>query len=101
MNLGRCVRMSEKRIPDKQRRANERPDDKCVERRRTEVSRDERFAGRGSVFKVPFVPDTPILKYARSYLPSQYACLSCGFMGFVLQQSDLVKLRKENEARGT
>jgi|SaaInlStandDraft_2_1057019.scaffolds.fasta_scaffold206700_1 hypothetical protein len=59
------------------------------------------FAGRGSVFKVPFVPDTPILKYARSYLPSQYACLSCGFMGFVLQQSDLVKLRKENEARGT
>jgi len=59
------------------------------------------FAGRGSVFKVPFVPDTPILKYARSYLPSQYACLSCGFMGFMLQESELVKLRKEKEARGT
>jgi len=59
------------------------------------------FAGRSSVFKVPFVPDTPILRYARSYLPQQYACLSCGFMGFMLKESELVKLRKEKEARGT
>ena len=51
--------------------------------------------GRSGVFKVPFVPDTPILQYARSYMPQQFACLSCGFIGFALKQSDLVRLRKE------
>lgn len=51
--------------------------------------------GRSGVFKVPFVPDTPMLQYARSYHPRQYVCLSCGFMGFRLKDSDLARLQKE------
>lgn len=51
--------------------------------------------GRSGVFKVPFVPDTPILKFARSYMPRQFVCLDCGFMGFALRESDLVRLRQE------
>lgn len=57
--------------------------------------------GRSSVFKVPFVPDTPMLQYARSYLPQQYACLTCGFMGFVLKESDLVRLRQEKKPQAS
>jgi predicted RNA-binding Zn-ribbon protein involved in translation (DUF1610 family) len=53
--------------------------------------------GRSGVFKVPFVPDTPILKFARSYMPRQFVCLDCGFMGFALKEADLVKLRQEKQ----
>jgi hypothetical protein len=51
--------------------------------------------GRGSVFKIPFVPETPLLQFAKSYLPRQFVCLSCGFMGFALKDSDLGRLRKD------
>lgn len=57
-------------------------------------SRDIRF-GRGSVFKIPFVPETPLLQYARSYHPRQFVCLDCGHLGFVLKPSDLKRLQAD------
>jgi|GEM_PF-2744277 hypothetical protein len=55
--------------------------------------------GRGGVFKVPFVPETPMLQFAKSYLPRQFVCLGCGFLGFALKQSDLGRLQKDMRSR--
>ena len=55
--------------------------------------------GRGSVFKVPFVPETPMLQFAKSYLPRQFVCLECGFLGFVLKESDLGRLQQDMRSR--
>ena len=57
-------------------------------------SKDIRF-GRGSVFKIPFVPETPLLQYARSYHPQQFVCLACGHLGFALKDTDLKRLRQD------
>jgi len=55
--------------------------------------------GRGSVFKVPFVPETPMLQFAKSYLPRQFVCLECGFLGFALKESDLGRLQQDMRSR--
>ena len=55
--------------------------------------------GHGSVFKVPFVPVTPMLQFAKSYLPRQFVCLACSFLGFALKESDLGRLQQDMRSR--
>lgn len=58
------------------------------------------FVGRSGAYRVSFKSDSSIPEFIRSYLPQQSACLTYGFRGFVLQESELVNLREENELRG-